>query len=129
MTQILEKVKTGVETVKEKLSFKELVEIWKGSQDSEKRALVVLDPKIPQTSTNLNANQVDYVQICKDASFYFPELEPLEKTCNQFLLTSLSKDGFGVSSMIQHEQAINEKRMIQLGLRPQDQGKENVKAK
>lgn len=114
-----EQIKQGVEKVKdafnEQLSrFGKFWDIIQGHQDSQVRADVILSPKTPQTTTNLSSNQVDFVVICSGISKKFPELAPLEEGCKEFLYSSISKDGFGVTSMIQYEQAIGEKRLLQL---------------
>lgn len=119
-------VNTAKEYVREKLSFRELVELFKGSQDVVKRANVILNPLKPQTSTNLSDSQVDFIAISMSITKYFPEFEPLKDFADQFLLASVSKGGWGVDRMIQHEQAIAEKRMVQLGLK--SESKEGTKA-
>lgn len=130
MSQLKHTLATVKETVKEKLSFRELIELVKGSQDVEKRASVILNPKNPSTSTNLSASQIEFVAIAKTLVTDFPEFQGLAEYADEFLLASISKEGWGVDRMIQHEQAISEKRMMQLGLKPQEQkGSENVKQK
>lgn len=105
------------------------MELIKGTQDIQKRAGVILDPAKPQTSTNLSADQIDFVAIAKTLVKYDEEFEGLDKFTDEFLLASISKDGWGVDRMIQHEQAVSEKRLIQLGLKPQEQrgNEQNVK--
>lgn len=111
--------KKVIQVIKERLSFRELVELVKGSHDIEKRSGVILAPRMPQTTTNLSQNQVDFIAISKSICIYFPEFEGLEAFADEFLLASISKEGWGVDRMIAHEQAISEKRMMQLGLKPQ----------
>lgn len=108
-----------IQEIKEKLGFRELVELVKGSHDIEKRSGVILAPRQPETTTNLSVNQVDFIAISKSITQYFPEFEGLEAFADEFLLASISKEGWGVDRMIAHEQAISEKRMMQLGLKPQ----------
>lgn len=109
--------------------FASFWDIIKGRQDSQVRANVILNPKMPQTSTNLSADQVDFVTICMGISVHFPEMKPLEDLCNQFLLASVSKEGWGVDRMIAYEQAIGEKRLLQLGLKnPQEQAQQDKKS-
>jgi hypothetical protein len=115
-----------IDAIKEKLSFRELVELVKGSHDIEKRASVILAPKTPETSTNLSANQVEFVSIAMSITQTWPEFQGLEDYAKEFLLASTSKEGWGVDRMIAHEQAISEKRMMQLGLRPQGEGGKQV---
>lgn len=130
MSQLKHALATVKETVKEKLSFRELIELVKGSQDVEKRASVILNPKMPSTSTNLSVSQIEFIAIAKTIVTDFPEFQGLAEYADEFLLASISKEGWGVDRMIQHEQAISEKRMMQLGLKPQtEKGAENVKSK
>ena len=112
-----QKIKQAIETVKEKLSFRELVELVKGSQDIEKRANVILNPRNPETSTNLSSNQVEFIAISMSICKTWPEFEGLEDYAKEFLCASISKEGWGVDRMISHEQAISEKRLMQLGFR------------
>lgn len=120
--EVKETVKEGVHSIKEKLENIEvlgkLISSIKGTQDINTRARVLLDPSKPETSTNLNSNQIDFVSVSLTICDYFPEFEGLEKFAKEFLLTSISKDGWGVDRVIQYEQAISEKRLVQLGIRP-----------
>ena len=125
MSKTLIKIKA---TVDEKLQrFSKLIDIVKGRQDSQVRAGVILNPIKPSTTTNLTSNQVDFIAISKSITKYFPEFKGLEDFADEFLLASISKEGCGVDRMIQYEQAIGEKRIMQLGLRPQDQQKDKQK--
>ncbi len=111
----------------DKLSrFARLWQIIKGTtSDIKLKANVILNPDNPKTSTNLSANQVDFVSLAYFLPQYFPEMKPLETFAEEFLQTSTSKEGWGVDRIIQYEQAVGEKRIMQLGLRPQEQkGKE-----
>jgi len=130
LEKIKDKIEEKITEVKEKaveiLSFNDIVRIWKGTQDSQERAKIILDPSNPQTSTKLSSGQVDFVAISYNITDYFPEFKGLTDFAKQFVLSSMSKDGFGVTSAIQYEQAVGEKRLMQLGLK--SEGKENVKS-
>lgn len=128
MEEVKERIEKVKQTVKQKMGFKELIEVLRGNTDIEQRASVILNPKMPETSTNLNANQVDFVGIGKTMQIYFPEFKPLEVFTEELLLVSESKDGWGVESMIRHEQAVNEKRWLELGL-GKERGVTSTKAK
>ena len=117
MSEIIEQTRNAIGQIKEILSFSDLVKIWKGTQDITERAKIILDPVKPQTSTNLSSSQVDFIAISKSITDFFPEFVGLEKFADQFLLSSMSKDGFGVNSVIQYEQATSEKRLMQLGMK------------
>ena len=124
-----EKIQSVKDKIQEKMSLKELIELFRGNTDIEKRASVILNPKMPETSTNLSSNQVDFVGIGKTIKKYFNEFEPLEFFTDEFLLVSESKDGWAVDRMIQHEQAVSEKRLLQLGLRTKERGIKDSKTK
>ena len=125
MSKTITKIKA---TVDDKLQrFSKLIDIVKGRQDSQVRAGVILNPIKPSTTTNLTSNQVDFIAISMSIVEYFPEFKGLKEFADEFLLASISKEGWGVDRMIQYEQAIGEKRIMQLGLRPQDQQKDKQK--
>ena len=126
MSKTITKIKA---TVGDKLQrFSKLIDIVKGRQDSQVRAGVILNPIKPSTTTNLTSNQVDFIAISKSIVKYFPEFKGLEDFADEFLLASISKEGWGVDRMIQYEQAIGEKRIMQLGLRQQERkGDSDVK--
>lgn len=124
ITKLEEKAIQIKEHIGERLSFKEIVELVKGSNDIQKRANVILSPKLPQTATNLSSNQVEFIAISYAIVEDFPQFQGLKDYADQFLLTSISKEGWGVDRMIAHEQAINEKRMMQLGLKQVEGGKQ-----
>lgn len=126
LQKVEEKLKAPIQKTKEQIlesltEFREFVSAVRGSQDVEKRANIILNPLKTETSTNLSNNQIDFVSVCLTIKQYFPEMEPLETFAKEFLLASISKEGWGVESLIQYEQAIGEKRMLQLGLRPSQQ--------
>lgn len=112
---IIDDLKTRLEKIE---ILGKLISVIRGSQDANLRANVILDPRKPETTSNLTANQVDFITISKTICKFFPEFEGLEDFADEFLLASASKDGWAVDRVIAYEQAINEKRMIQLGLRP-----------
>ena len=122
-------IKKATDTIREKMSLKQLIELFRGNTDIEKRASVILNPQLPETSTNLNSNQVDFVGVGRTIEEYYKEFEPLNLFTKTFLLVSESKDGWGVDRMIQHEQAVSEKRLLQLGLRTKDRGVTDRQAK
>lgn len=120
----LEEVKEAFE---DKLNrFAKFINIVKGNQDLNLRANLILDAKKPQTSSNLSTNQIDFVSISYFVADAFPELQPLKDFATEFLYTSLSKEGWGIDHIIAYEQAIGEKRLMQLGLKTQETSKEKV---
>jgi hypothetical protein len=120
----LEKIKESFEA--NLLRFEKFLNIVRGNQDVNLRANVILDPKNIKTSSNLSSDQVDFISISNFVAEAFPELEPLQALASEALSTNLSKAGFGVEHAIMYEQAIGEKRLMQLGLKPQDTPKEKV---
>jgi hypothetical protein len=125
----LEEIKEAFE---DKLNrFAKFLNIVKGNQDLNLRANLILDAKKPQTSSNLSTNQIDFVSISYFIADSYPELKPLKDFAEEFLYTSLSKEGWGIDHIIAYEQAIGEKRLMQLGLKTQDvkQGEKTQKSK
>jgi hypothetical protein len=56
---------------------------------------------------------------------YYPELTPLKEFADEYQLSAISRNGWGVEMMIAHEQALNEKGVLAsaLGIRRSDDGK------
>jgi hypothetical protein len=106
-----------------------LAGVIRGSQDPSSRAKVLLNPELPETTTNLSPNQIDFISISLTICKWFPEFEGLEDFAREFLLASISKEGWGVDRVIQYEQAISEKRLVQLGLKSGEQGKAQAQTK
>lgn len=127
MAKVIEKVKDEISTKFER--FKQFVELIEGREQTGQRADIILNPKTPQTSTNLTASQVDFIAISYNLVKEFPEFEPLKELAREFLYASVSKEGWGVDRAIAYEQAIGEKRLMEIGLKPKPEGKENVEKK
>jgi hypothetical protein len=108
-------------------TFGEFLHLVRGNQDTVERARVVLDPKTPLTSSYLSANQVDFMTVSRILGENFKEMKVLQAFSEDVLLASMSKDGWGVEKMIQHEQAIGERRLMQLGLGPNQPKPEKAK--
>lgn len=102
--------------------------MYKGSQNLDERANVILNPKNIQTSSNLSSNQVDFISISYFIATPFPELQPLKDFAREFLYSSLSKEGWALEHAIAYEQAIGEKRLMQLGLKTQETVKPQEKS-
>lgn len=121
MAKVIEKVKDEISTKFER--FKQFVELIEGREQAGQRADIILSPKTPQTSTNLTASQVDFIAISFAVVKQFPEFGPLEDLAKEFLYSSMSKEGWGVDRAIAYEQAIGEKRLMELGFKPKPEEK------
>lgn len=120
---------------KEAISFKEkifrlreVIEIVRGKEDAKLRPNIILNPENPKTTSNLTELQVDFVTNSYFIADYFPEFLPLKQYAGHYLEVNESKEGWAVQKIIEHEQALGEKRMMQLGLRPPQQ-QEGLKEK
>jgi hypothetical protein len=107
--------------------FDRLIKIIRGQEDFKNKVKLILEPDMPQTSTKLNPNQIDFVSTSIFIADYFDEMKPLRDYAIEFCRTSESNGGWGVDKVIQLEQAIGEKRMLQLGLKPQESKGSRIK--
>lgn len=117
--------------MKDKLSsFRDFLDVVRGKEDAKIRPNMILNPENKLTTSNLSEIQADFVTNSYFIAHYFPEFEPMRAYAEIYLQANESKSGWGVDKIIEYEQALGEKRMIQIGLKPnQDQRKENEKVK
>lgn len=104
--------------------FAKIWAILQGSQDLEKRAEIILNPSNILTSTFLTNAQVEFVTASILASKTFKEFEGLGEYANILMRSSLSREGTGLEYVVRHEQAIGEKRLLQLGLNKRSESNE-----
>lgn len=130
MSKLVEKVKEKLEPIREKLSFREFINLIKGREDAQIRPMMILDPKNKLTSSNLSELQVDFVTNSFFIAKYFDEFSPMREYADLYLQVNESKEGWAVQKVIEYEQAVSEKRLMQLGLKPQEaksgEGKTNA---
>lgn len=112
--------------------FAKFLEVIRGKEDAKLRPNMILRPENKLTSSNLSELQVDFVTNSYFIAKHFAEFQPMADYAEIYLQTNESKSGWGVDKVIEYEQALGEKRMMQLGLRPgqqQGQGKEGKEVK
>lgn len=124
-----EKISIIKETFEQKLAkFQKFLDTVRGKEEAKLRPNIILKPENPKTTSNLSDLQVDFVTNSFFIADYFPEFEPMRQYATHYLEVNESKDGWAVQKVIEHEQALGEKRMMQLGLRPQT-GEQNKQGK
>lgn len=129
MSKIIESLETRLSNFATKLSnFAKFLEVVRGKENVQTRPDVVLNPKNKLTSSNITAEQADFVSSAYFMAYWFPEGQPLRVYAEIYLQVSASKNGWGIDKIIEHEQALGEKSMMRLGLRPGQQQEQGKKA-
>lgn len=107
--------------------LKTIIDVFKGREDAKIRPNMILNPENPLTTSNLSDDELSYINSAYFMAKYFPEANSMLVLADIELLSNLSKDGFAIQKIIDYEQAISEKRLMQLGLKSQEPSKEKPK--
>lgn len=120
--KIKAKVKELATTVQEDLAlFIRFANEFRGKEDAKVRPNLILNSDNNLTTSNLTSEEQDYINSANFMAHYFPEANCMKVFADIHLQSSKSKTGWAVDKVIEYEQALSEKRMIQLGLKPQAQ--------
>jgi hypothetical protein len=101
--------------IDEKLSvLKKILDLIHGKEAVSNRLGAILDPKNPKSSSNLTAEQVNFVIDASFAAKTFPNLYgPLAVLVDELVHDNLSLDGWGVNKAISLTAAIEQSKLLQ----------------